>query len=192
MRTWLDLEGRFRLLVPRLARARLDAQWGAAGEHWHISGGVDPIVRKEYELLCGVAGRFLEQVYSPKDPSQADILAISDAKTRWYTLLKRFHPFQNMIYGEQQHPDGSSAGYIYSATLPSFVESSANLCLALHTDHPILERTSKWKWFHDNYGKAIVVGIVLTLVGALINLLCPGPDFSGHEFGVKSCLKKEP
>jgi hypothetical protein len=21
---------------------------------------------------------------------------------------------------------------------------------------------------------------------------CPGPDFSGHEFGVKSCLKKEP
>jgi hypothetical protein len=24
-----------------------------------------------------------------------------------------------------------------------------------------------------------------------MNLNCPGPDFSGHEFGVKSCLKKE-
>lgn len=24
------------------------------------------------------------------------------------------------------------------------------------------------------------------------HLACPGPDFSGQEFGVKSCLKKEP
>ena len=26
----------------------------------------------------------------------------------------------------------------------------------------------------------------------LATVICAGPDFSGHEFGVKSCLKKEP
>lgn len=171
MQTWLDLEGRFRALVPNLKFGRLDAQWGAAGEYWHVVGGGDPAVRQEFELLCGVAGRFLEKVYSKDVPEQAKLLAIEDPKTRWYALLKTFAGVQNLMYGEQRNDDGSSAGFIYSGTVNSFVESSANLCLALHLEKPVVERQSKWKWFHDNYGKALIVGVVLAIVGAAIKLV---------------------
>ena len=98
------------------------------------------------------------------------LLQIVNPKIRWYTLLKQFVPFQNPIYGEQRHPDGSSAGFIYSATLLSLAESCANLCLALQTNHPIVERTSRWQWFHDNYGKAILIGAVLAIISAAITL----------------------
>jgi hypothetical protein len=170
MKTWLDIEARFRVLAPGLKSCRLDAQWGAAGEYWHVAGGADPVVRQEFELLCGVAGQLLEKVYSAKSPDQAVLLDIPNPKVRWYSLLKQFANFQNLIYGEQRHPDGSSAGIIYSASLPSFVESCANLCLALQTQHPVIERPGKWQWFHDNYGKAILVGAVLALISAAVKL----------------------
>jgi hypothetical protein len=168
MRTWLDLESRFRSLAPKLKSGRLDAQWGAAGEYWRIVGGVDAAARQEYELLCGLAGRLLEDVYSPKDRDHAKYLAVENPRTRWYALLKNFAGVQNLIHGEQWNDDGSSAGFIHSGTVPSFVESSANLYLALHAEKPIVERQSKWKRFHDNYGKALIVGVVLALVGAAI------------------------
>ncbi|MDR7332454.1 hypothetical protein [Roseateles asaccharophilus] len=171
MQTWLDLESRFRALAPRLKFGRLDAQWGAAGEHWHIAGGADQLARQEFELLSAVAGRFLEQVYSAKDPDQSKLLLIEDPRARWYTLLKQFAGVQNLLHGQQLHDDGSPAGSIYSGTVTAFVESSANLCLALHTKSPIVERQSKWKWFHDNYGKALIVGVALALVGAGIKLI---------------------
>jgi len=172
MKTWLDLESRFRALAPVLQFCHLAAQWGAAGEHWHVNGTAAPAARQEYELLCGVAGQFLERVYSPKVPEQAALLAIPNTKIRWYTLLKQLSPhFGDLIYGEQHNEDGSSAGFIYAGTLRSIAESSANLCLALQANHPIVEPKSKWQWFHDNYVKAIVVGIILALVGATIKLL---------------------
>ena len=150
---------------------RLDAQWGAAGEHWHVAGTSAPVVRREFELLCGVAGQFLERIYSAKVPEQAALLNISNPKIRWYTLLKQTSQFEQFVYGEQHNEDGSSAGFIYSATLHSIAESSANLCLALQAEYPIVERTSKWQWFHDNYGKAIVVGVVLALIGAVVKVV---------------------
>jgi len=170
MKTWLDVESRFRLLTPRTREARLDAQWGAAGEHWRISGLFQPVVCQELELLCGVAGQFPDRVYSAKVQGQAALLAVSDPKIRWFTLLKQSAQFEQFIYGEQHNDDGSSAGFIYSATLPSVTEHCTNLCLALQTQHPILERPSKWQWFHDNYGKAILVGVVLAVVGAVVKL----------------------
>ena len=169
--TWLDIESRFRLLAPSTTGARLDAQWGAAGEHWRIAGLFQPVARQELELLCGVAGQFLERVFSGKLPEQAALLAISDPKIRWFTLLKQANQFENFVYGEQHNEHGSSAGFIYSASLPSVAERCANLCLALQAQPPILERPSKWHWFHDNYGKAIVVGIVLAVAGAVVKLL---------------------
>jgi hypothetical protein len=170
MKTWLDLENRFRSLAPSLKFIRLDAQWGAAGEFWRIAGPSEHAVEREFELLCGVAGQFLERVYSAKVPEQAALLQIPDHKTRWYTLLKQSSPFCDSLYGEQRNEDGTSAGFIYSATLHSVAEHCANLCLALQTEHPILERSNKWRWFHDNYGKAIVVGAVIALIGAAIKL----------------------
>lgn len=42
-----------------------------------------------------------------------------------------------------------------------------------------------WWW-----GRALLREVHMDLLGGWSP--CPGPDFSGHEFSVKSCLKKEP
>jgi hypothetical protein len=172
LNTWLDLEARFRALELPLKSACLNAQGGAAGEHWHLSGPMmGALPKQEFELLSAVAGAMMAKALSVKITSELELLNIPDPKIRWYTHLKQACPtFRIDLYGEQKNYDGSSAGFIYSGTLQSIAASAANQCLAMHTSHPLREEVNKWKWFHDNYAKAIVVGVVLTIVGAIAKL----------------------
>ena len=168
MKTWLDLEARFRALEPALQYSRLDAQWGAAGEYWRVAGTVSPTARQEYELLSALGGRWLEQALSPKKESDQVLLGISDPLLRWYSLLKASSPsFGDRSYGQQVNEDGSNAGFIYTGSMHSIGISAANLCLALQTSNPIREKKSAWAWLHENYVKAVLVGIVVAIVGAL-------------------------
>lgn len=172
MKSWLELEARFRALEPKLHDARLSAQWGAAGEHWHISGMVNPMDRQEFELLCAVGGKWIEKVCSKKNDSDRELIEIQNPRNRWYTLLKNSSPlFHPDFVGEQKNNDGSSAGFIYSGTINSMAAASANLCLSLHVSHPLTEEVDRWKWLHDNYIKAIVVGVILLAVGTIAKLL---------------------
>jgi len=151
---------------------RLDAQWGAAGEHWRLAGvGLTPSSH-EYEILSTIAGQMLERVLRPPIEAEKSLLDISDPKVRWYTLLKTNSPFfGDRSYGEQLHEDSSSAGFIFTGTLSRPAEAAAVLCLSLHASHPIVEKKSKWQWLHDNYVKAIVIGTILALVGAVIKFV---------------------
>jgi hypothetical protein len=159
-------------MAPALRGCRLDAQWGAAGEYWRIAGFTDAIGRQEYELLCGVGGTFLEQVYSSNVEGERVLLEERDPKVRWYRLLKATSPaFGDLSYGEQLHEDGTSAGFIFTGSLDRIAEASANTCLALHASHPLVERKSKWTWLHENYVKAIVIGVVVAIVGTIIKLV---------------------
>ena len=39
---------------------------------------------------------------------------------------------------------------------------------------------------------SVIALVITTVITDIINMIiCVGPDFSGHEFGVKSCLKEE-
>src|SRR5258708_6254163 len=99
MKSWLDLEQRFRNLAPSLQHSRLDAQWGAAGEYWRLAGvGVTPATH-EYEILSTVAGQLLEKVLRPNEETEKALLGIADARTRWYNLLKSQSPF----FGNRSH-----------------------------------------------------------------------------------------
>jgi len=171
MNSWLELEQRFRGLAPTLTHCRLDAQWGAAGEYWHIAGSSSPATT-EYEILSTLAGRLLQRVLRQKIESEKALLSVEDPKIRWYTALKSQSPsFAHGIYGEQRNEDGSSVGFIFTGNIRSIAEASANLCLAFHASHPIVERTSRWRWLHDNYIKAIIIGGILALVGAAAKVL---------------------
>lgn len=172
MKSWLDLEQRFRNLVPALQHVRLDAQWGAAGEYWRLAGGGLTPASHEYEILSALAGQMLELVLRKSVDAEKLLLDISDPKVRWYNLLKTNSPFfGDRSYGEQLHEDGSSAGSIFTGTLSRPTEAAAVLCLSLQVSHPITERKSKWQWVHEHYIRAIVIGSVLALIGAAIKLL---------------------
>jgi len=172
MNSWLELEKRFRALAPTLAHCRIDAQWGAAGEYWRIAGGVPSPTTNEYEILSTIAGQLLQRVLSEKIEGEKLLLAVGDPKIRWYHALKLRSPsFGDYSYGEQRHEDGSSAGFIFTGSISPIAESSANLCLTFHASHPIVEHTSRWRWLHDNYIKALIIGGILALVGAASKML---------------------
>lgn len=171
MQTWLELEQRFRSLAPSLRHSRLDAQWGVAGEHWRIAGSTDPLVVQQFEALASVAGQMLKRAMKTKESVEPKAPEASDPRLRWYNLLKEASPsFRDLRYGEQRNADGTSAGFIYMGSLPQFADASANLCLSLHTSHPIENKPSRWRWFHENYGKSLIIGIILALVGTVAKL----------------------
>ena len=171
MKSWLDLEARFRGLAPNLQHCRLDAQWGAAGEYWRIAGTGPTPSTHEYELLSAVAGQFLGQVLIPRKEGEKTLLQVTDPKIRWYSALKLLSPsFGNKSYGQQLNEDGRSAGFIYIGSVSSIAEASANLCLSLQASHPIVERKSKWQWLHENYIKGLIIGIIIVIVGAVAKL----------------------
>ncbi len=172
MNSWLDLELRFRNLVPALQHVRLDVQWGAAGEYWRLSGGGRTPASHEYEVLSGLGGRMLQRVLSESKESERALLAIADPKERWFNLLKSESPFFGArSYGQQLHEDGTPAGFIYTGTISHPAEAAAVLCLSLQVSHPIVEHKSRWQWLHENYVKGIVVGTVLAVVAAAVKWL---------------------
>ena len=172
MENWLDLESRFRSLAPALQFARLDAQWGAAGEYWRIAGVSNSAAVQQFEILASIAGKSLERALLAAGESDSKLLGIEDVKHRWYALLKESSPeFGNLSYGQQVSDDGSPAGLIYTGSIRSFSEASGNLCLSLHASHPIKDIKSKWVWFHENYGKGLLIGGILAVAGAAAKLL---------------------
>ena len=172
MDSWLELESRFRALAPALRFSRLDAQWGAAGEYWRIAGmGNSPIVQ-EFEILASLAGQQLAKALRIAGESNSPLLQVANAQHRWYGLLKESsQAFGDRSYGEQLNDDGSSAGFIYTGSIQPFAEASANLCLSLHISHPLTAKKSKWQSFYESYGKALIIGGILTLIGAAAKLV---------------------
>ena len=51
MNSWIDIENRFRNIAESLKYLILDYQWGAAGEHWGLSGMRKNTVVKQFEEL---------------------------------------------------------------------------------------------------------------------------------------------
>jgi hypothetical protein len=88
MRDWLSIERDFRDLDSRAADLRLDYQWHSAPdttEFWRLTGGLDPIVRKQFEALASRGGVLLGQV--PGEYLPPAVGAERDAQARWYKAL---------------------------------------------------------------------------------------------------------
>ena len=133
----------------------------------------DQLAIQQFEVLASFAGQSLERVLKPEIEAEILLLNISDARIRWYNLLKQSSPtFGNLSYGEQFDEVGSSGGFIFTGSIHKFADASANLCLSLHSSHTLRETPqSKWKWFHDNYCKSLIIGGVFALIGAAFKLI---------------------
>lgn len=138
MDSWLDIEQRFRKLAPELSQHRIDAQWGAAGEYWRVTGARSSPATEQFEILSSLAGRLLLAALKGDTKEEKTIISTEDEKLRWYKALKMMSSsFENNDYAEQLNADGSSAGLIFSGTVNQIAEASANLCLTFHALHPV-------------------------------------------------------
>jgi len=162
----MEFEARFKDLVPKLEFSRIDDQTGAAGEYWRIAGAnQNEEAVQEFEILCKLAGQHLTKVVFGMEEFEK-FISHSDPKIRWYRLLK--NKSVNYIYTltcYQTEEDGSKSG-IHGGSIHKIANGSANLSLWLEANYPIKQHWTT-RIYHD-YGKELIVGIVLSVIAAIL------------------------
>ena len=127
--SWTDLETRFRGLLPAMKWYRLDYQWGAAGEHWYLQGGVRNGSTSEFETLATIAGDLL--ISLPTAAVAPEALSETKARNRWYLAL--WHHMTNQVPNHIAFENGKKEPTIYGGTIREPVQLSATLCLQFST-----------------------------------------------------------
>ncbi len=137
MPSWKELENEFRALHDRLRYARIDGQWGAAGEYWHMAGTFDRNSERRFLALARVAGEKLATVLAPGSEATDEVLREANPVCRWYKgIWKVGGNFDYGLVGEQKTETGESAGLIYSGTINDIAEASSVFCLELSMIYP--------------------------------------------------------
>lgn len=137
MQTWRELEKEFKELVPQMQYIRLDAQWGAVGEYWHLAGGFNRNAEKRFIALAHIAGEKLSKVLSPGIDVADEILAEKNPLYRWYKgIWKISGDFEYSFIAEQKTDKDESAGFIYTGTINDIAEASATFCVELTAEYP--------------------------------------------------------
>ena len=144
---------------------RLDYQWGSAGEHWYLKGGVSNADTSQFETLATIAGDLLMRL--PPSAVAPEALAEPKAKYRWYLAV-----WHHMTYKIPEHMgfetrDGKDVGRIFSGTIDEPVQLSATLCLQFSTV-VVAPQVGFWRTLWDNYGREIIVGVVVTVIGGVL------------------------
>jgi hypothetical protein len=156
---------------------RLDYQWGSAGEHWYLKGGVSNAATSEFETLATIAGDLLLTL--PPTAVAREALAARKAKCRWYLAL--WHHMTRMV------PDTTAfekSGRIFVGTIQEPVSLSATLCRQFSTvvlEPPTSPPTplSRWgraiRWVGHQYQEHAalwnLVGVLVTVVLAILAIL---------------------
>lgn len=166
MQSWLNLEQRFRSLISSLGDARLDDQTGSQGEHWRIACGYSKQAIREFELLSILAGKLLNAVGENKT-ELTNIIHHSKPDISWYRALKEFsNAHESKFYAITKDERGNETGVIFTGTIYNIAENSANLCLYMEVNYPLKSTLYKKLWV--NYGREILVGVIVTLLGAAL------------------------
>jgi len=138
MKSWLELEERFRRIAAPLQYLRIDFQWGAAGEYWRLCGMSSNTLVRQFDTLAELSGLALLECAKAHLELQPLVAKEKEPRHLWYRALKELtNDFKFGSYGTQLHKDGSDAGTIYSGSISNAVEASANLCLLLHARYPL-------------------------------------------------------
>lgn len=141
MKSWLDLEERFRRIADPLQYLRIDFQWGAAGEYWRLCGMPYSSLYSQFDALAELASLSLEECVTVYPELISIINAETVKKNRWYRALKVLSSeFKFENYGCQIDENGNEAGHIYLGRILNIGNASANLCLLLHSRYPIPEK----------------------------------------------------
>ena len=74
MLSWRELETEFRALCNSYWDARIDGQWGVAGEHWSVAGTSDRNAERRFLALAHVAGEKLLSVLTPGTQAAEEVL----------------------------------------------------------------------------------------------------------------------
>jgi hypothetical protein len=132
MLTWQELDKQFQALSPALASARLDIQWGAAGEYLRVAAYFDVEAKERFRALSMLAGDKLARCLPPDSEVHKLILAESDPALRWWKALWHLSKsFQFGFMGFQKTDTGEDAGTIYTGSINNPTIASATLAIEM-------------------------------------------------------------
>lgn len=139
MQTWLDLESRFNTLAPSAKYLRIDYQWGAAGEYWHVTGMPNNTIA-HFNGLAQIAGDFLKQTV-PNTALTQSVMNEPHSQRLWLRAMREWSSFfQHLHYAQQVGDNGEDMGFIYTGQIPHAAEASANFCLHLQATYPMPDK----------------------------------------------------
>jgi hypothetical protein len=137
MLSWKELETEFRALRNSFRDARVDGQWGSAGEYWRVAGTSDRNAERRFLALANVAGEKLAGALTPGTQEAEEVLREGDPVRRWYKAIWKIgRNFEYGLIGEQKTDTGESAGFIYTGTINNIAEASSVFCLELLAQYP--------------------------------------------------------
>jgi len=140
MKSWLELEERFRSVAKSIQYHRIDFQWGNAGEYWRLCGAPSNTHSNEFEALSELAGSALKKCADNYKDLWPIVTLEKYPKHIWYRAIKELSgEFKTGQPAQQVDKEGKFAGNIFSGTVYNIGNVSANLCLILHGRHPIQE-----------------------------------------------------
>jgi hypothetical protein len=179
MPSWQELETRFSEVVPGMKGARVDGQWGSAGEYWRVAAYFDLNTKKLFETIARIAGKKLEEVLQSGRTPDDELLAEGDPAIRWYKAIWKISgAFQHMMPGQELDKDDNVVGVIYLGSIPDIAECSVTLCLEMQARHPEKQAVpvqqtpgdnlSSFQRFWDKYGVPIITAIIATIIGGLL------------------------
>ena len=138
MKTWLEFEDRFCRIAGPLQYLRIDFQWGAAGEYWHLCGMPVSALDRQFDVLAELAGLALLETAKSNRELLPLVEKEKEAKHIWYRALKELaQEFKFGSCGTAHEEDGTYAGTICTGSISNIGEASANLCLWLHGRYPL-------------------------------------------------------
>lgn len=176
MSSWKELDLRFRELIEPLRFTRVDAQWGSAGEHWHLVGLSNKNAEKRFLALTTMAGNKLLEILKPGSEIADELIKENDPIKRWYKGLQKIS--KNFNYGfvaEEKTENGEHIGYIYTGSIHNVAEASSVFCLELATHYPESNQVMAEQANKENYNKLVTkiwdkygVPVITTILGGLL------------------------
>jgi hypothetical protein len=179
MPSWQELEKKFSEVTHSMQGARVDGQWGSAGENWRVAAYFDLDAKKRFEAIARIAGKKLEEVLQLGHNPDDELLPEVDPAVRWYKAIWKISgAFHEMMPGQERDEEGKVVGNIFLGSIPNVVESSVTLCLELQATYPDMQtltvqenpsnKVSYFQSFWGKYGAPILITIIATIIGGVI------------------------
>ena len=132
MLSWRELDKEFQALSGALSSARIDVQWGAAGEHLRIAAYFDVQAKQRFVSLSRLAGEKLRASLPADSEIHQALLAEPDPVLRWWRALWQISPaFEYGPVAFQKSDSRKDGQAIYTGSVKSPAQSSCNLALDL-------------------------------------------------------------
>lgn len=165
MKSWLEIESRFRAMAAQMPHVRLDIQSGDAGEYFRLAGIAGGPEERELEGLFVMAGQLTGRAFDP----DSEVLKESNLRLRWLRLVAtRSGAFKGKLPGVMSDPaSGTVLGNIFMGSVPSIAAESANLCLKLEASSPLRDPRTMWERVYEDFGREIIIGIIILVLSTI-------------------------